>query len=375
MSVAQNVIFLTCEDFEDKPVLGLVPSDVSLSITATAGDDTPIGHATSITPTGPGEFRVTYVVTLESQPSLFLSVFVCGVCLTPQPWQPVFAYTGGSRLIRSIPITAPVKYGIAVNKDENIMITSSHSQHCLTVTSLPSGATLRTIGSRGIRPGQLFEPFKLSFGPTQDTVLVCEPSNDRVSEFNVSSGEHVRCLPCTGAQTIACSGTGESDGMIVIGKDPGGASGDCISVYWYGSGCLLRTFGPLGSSPGSIATRCEGIRISPDGKHVYACEDGIKRISMFTIKVRHPRWCSSFGTFLSSLCPLLSRTEMLIALRILDRACTSSSRCLTMFCLCAGRVCSSHWCWYGGFQPSRPRLYVQRRSDRRLCGSRQRLRV
>lgn len=191
----------------------------------------------------------------------------------------------------------------------------------------------------------------------------------------MSSGEHVRCLPCTGAQTIACSGTGESDGMIVIGKDPGGASGDCISVYWYGSGCLLRTFGPLGSSPGSIATRCEGIRISPDGKHVYACEDGIKRISMFTIKVRHPRWCSSFGTFLSSLCPLLSRTEMLIALRILDRACTSSSRCLTMFCLCAGRVCSSHWCWYGGFQPSRPRLYVQRRSDRRLCGSRQRLRV
>ena len=184
------------------------------------------------------------------------------------------------RHVRTIPVVSASKYGMAVSPDERWMAVSEYGGqgHTVTVYDLASGSAVRVIGGPklGKRPCEFSNPFKVCFTPTGN-ILVCDYSNGRVQEVTVD-GTHVRSITMPTAWTVCCDGS-----AIVVGRYCAG-SGTAIHKFAFKSGQKLLDFARNGSAAGQIGSNVEGLRITPDGKHLLVSEFTNKRLSLFTLE-------------------------------------------------------------------------------------------
>ena len=165
-------------------------------------------------------------------------------------------------------VAGPRNMGLAVSLDASHMAVS-HSNHTVSLYSLPGGEHVDTIGSMGEGPLQFNTPAMLCFTAI-NSILVAECVNQRVQEVTVS-GEHVRFI---GAGVIddRIWSVATNDEVIVVGKC-GHTTTDCnrLMLFDAATGAFIRGFGEYadGDVP-SLVKFCNGVRFMPDNKHIVA---------------------------------------------------------------------------------------------------------
>ena len=172
--------------------------------------------------------------------------------------------------------------GLAVSPDSAHMVVS-HGNHTLSVYSLPDGEYLRTFGSHGAGKGQFKYPAKLCFSVTGN-VLVAEYENKRVQEVTLM-GSHVRFV---GVGVIAdyIRGIAANAELIVVGK-AWCTSNNRIMMFDTVTGAVVRAFGNYGAAQGQLMMYCNGVRFTPDSRHIIVAESNgygtRSRLSVFTL--------------------------------------------------------------------------------------------
>ena len=152
----------------------------------------------------------------------------------------------------------------------------------ITVYDTVSGSETVSFGGRGAGPGQFNQPFKLCTSP-RDTLLVADCMNRRVQEV-AFSGVHIRDIGA-GVLRDCIYGIACNDELIVVTKY-GGTTGtpNCVLLFNYSTGELLRQFAALGSGDGQIGYPA-GVRFTPDNQHIIVVDtDYNNRLGMFTVE-------------------------------------------------------------------------------------------
>ena len=193
------------------------------------------------------------------------------------------------KFVRSYTLStlAASNLGFAVSPhDDRVVI--SHTDHMLSVYSLPEWECLSLFGGEGPGKGQFSVPVKLCFS-AGGNVLVVERGNKRVQEVTLT-GEHVRFI----GVGVAALEDGDSDtviravaanaDLIAVGKW-GTAKYSRIVLFDAHTGAFRRSFGELGQYQGQLMKYCEGLRFLPDGRHLLVAESmfGEGRLSLFTV--------------------------------------------------------------------------------------------
>ena len=189
------------------------------------------------------------------------------------------------KFVRSIALeTAAYKnHGLAISPDGTHMVVS-HSNHRLTVYSLPGGVLVRTFGGKGSGRGQFEFPSKLCFGVTGN-ILVVEEWNKRVQEVALT-GDHVRFIG-VGVIDDRIGSIAANAELIVVGKY-GNESDNRIMMFDAVTGAFVRAFGRFGVPTGQLKN-CNGIRFMPDRCHIVVVEQskGLvasnSRLSVYTL--------------------------------------------------------------------------------------------
>ena len=187
--------------------------------------------------------------------------------------------------VRKIALRSPTGYydnGIAVSPD-CAHIVASHSDHTLSVYSLPCGDHIRTFGSEGAGKGQFDWPAMLCFS-VAGNILVAEYSNKRVQEITLT-GDHVRFIG-EGMIDDPIWGIAANAELIVVGKFAC-FSTNRIMMFDAVSGAFVRAFGDYGDVPGQLMEYCAGARFTPDSRHIIVAESKSNgnggRLSVFTV--------------------------------------------------------------------------------------------
>ena len=187
--------------------------------------------------------------------------------------------------MKTIALQTPADYnlGLAIAPDDAHMVVS-HDNHTLSVYALPGGEHTRTFGRSGTGPGEFRGPRKLCFTVTGN-VLVVERVNMRVQEVTLT-GDHVRFI---GAGVIGdiVSAIAANATLIVVGKTES-VSDNRIMVFDAVTGAVVRTFGRYDAGLGNgLMKYCNGIRFSPDNRHVVIAENNggyLSRLSIYTLE-------------------------------------------------------------------------------------------
>ena len=185
--------------------------------------------------------------------------------------------------VRSIPLSpaGPGPLGFAISPDGAHMVTS-YFDYTLSVHSLPGGEHIRTFVIEDAGEGQFDYIPRLCFGATGN-ILVADPENERVQEVTLT-GDHVRFIGIGVINDYIWSIAANAE-LIVVGKWDGTSNGR-IMMFDAASGALARAFCDYGKAPGQLMMFCEGIRFTPDSRHIVVAESdgvGIGRLSMFTL--------------------------------------------------------------------------------------------
>ena len=170
--------------------------------------------------------------------------------------------------------------GLAISPD-NVHMVVSHSNDTLSVYLLPSCVFVACIGREGPGNGQFYGPAKMCF-TCAGNLLVVDSENERVQELMLT-GDHVRNYG-EGMLGGKVWGIATNDLLIAVAK----WSNECnnrIVLIDAVTGMLVRAFGDYGDAPGQLMSSCNGLRFTPDSRHLVGAEsDGEKgRLSMFTI--------------------------------------------------------------------------------------------
>lgn len=178
--------------------------------------------------------------------------------------------------------SADSNQGLAISSDGVHMVTS-HSNHTLSVYSLPGGEHIRTFGSEGAGEGQFNAPSKACFSVTGN-ILVTEYDGKRVQEVTLT-GDHVRFIGVGVIDDFIC-GIATNSELIVVGKW-GCASNSRIMMFDAVTGAFVTALGAYGDAPGQLLRYCWGIRFTPDSRHIIVAENmggGTEgRLSVFTL--------------------------------------------------------------------------------------------
>ena len=316
-ALKNNYVAVTCVDYSDAAVADLSVGDVQLTVRGVGGeekaasplaaaggaggdhrayavtagsvvkrrlskDGTAIEFAYDVSPDYEGDDVLIDVVLTGSGAHVRGSPFRVKCPLKVVEGPPNTCRALGTH-VKTIPFINASKYGVAVSPDVKWAAVTDYNGNSVVVYDMSSGAVVRTIGgpASGSGPCQFNYPFRLCFAPNGN-LLVCDWKNNRVQELTVS-GRFVRSIAVASARSVACDGR-----VIVVGNYRN--SGNAVEVYSYKKGTLLKGFGVLGSGPKQIGSRAEGVRITPDGKHVLVAEYGNHRLSLFTMEgvfVRH----------------------------------------------------------------------------------------
>lgn len=158
----------------------------------------------------------------------------------------------------------------------------SHGNDTLSVYSLPGGEHIRTFGSEGSGKGQFDYPCKLCF-TIAGNILVAEHYSKRMQEVTVT-GEHVRFMG-VGVIDAGIWSMATNDELIAFGKW-GNASSKRIVMFDAVTGAFVRAFGDYDDAPSQLMVFCNGIRFTPDNRHIIVAESngaGKGRLSVFTL--------------------------------------------------------------------------------------------
>ena len=180
--------------------------------------------------------------------------------------------------------TADWNNGLVVSPDSAHMV-ASHDNHTLSVYSLPGGEHIRTFGSEGEGKGQFDGPDRISFSVIGN-ILVAEQWNARVQEVTLM-GEHVRFIG-DGVIDDKIWGVAANTELIVVGTSSGSSNlNNRVVMFDAVTGAFVRAFGKDGDVLGQLRGYCNGIRFTPDGRHVIVAESngyGAEgSLSMFTL--------------------------------------------------------------------------------------------
>jgi DNA-binding beta-propeller fold protein YncE len=176
--------------------------------------------------------------------------------------------------------------GLAVSADGSVLAVSNERHDEITLYALPSGDKVRAFGDKGSEPGQFRNSLKLCFTP-DNTLLVAEWKNKRVQEVTLT-GEHRRFVGAGALSGDVVSVTCNSD-VVVVGQSN---DTQCISVFDYVTGDLLRGFGEQGRAVGKLQVPC-GLQLSSDGRHVIVADSSNHNVSVFTLS---GAFVGSFGS-------------------------------------------------------------------------------
>lgn len=160
-----------------------------------------------------------------------------------------------------------------MNDDATLMAVSNGpdvSTHKVTVYRLPGGEELASFGGKGSGKGQFCLPCGLCF-TVDGTLLVADCGNKRILGTSLL-GEYQRSV---GEDVLKGNPIGVTANETVI------VASQCIAVFDYRSGSFIRGFGERGSASGQLDPR--GLRITPDGCHIFVAENTNKRLSLFAI--------------------------------------------------------------------------------------------
>ena len=187
------------------------------------------------------------------------------------------------KFVRKIALqsSADNNFGLVVSPDSAHMVTS-HSDHTLSVYSLPGGEHTRTFGSDGAGKGQFKCPAKLCFSAAGN-ILVAEWGNKRVQEVTLT-GNHVRFIGVGVIETQIYGIAANADLILVVKYN--GTSNNRIMMFDVVTGACIRAFGDYGDAPGQLMRNCFGIRFTPDSRHITLAESngrGRGRLSVFTL--------------------------------------------------------------------------------------------
>ena len=279
----ENKFTITVKEGTD-PIDSLSPEDVTVYVTAArsagrgslappdaAPASVPVVCMGSVAKTRAGVFTVTYVVPdTISTSDLRLTVNVAGYVHEVQLVQ----------LARVIDVSDGEKYGMAVSHDERWLVCSEFDKNRVWLHDITPGSSARPRKLGGPAPAyapcMFSSPMRVCFVPTNGNFLVVDTGNNRVQEFTSPGAAHVRSTPVACPRAIACNGI-----ITVIGNSRTG--GNLVELYDYTSHTLLKGFGTLGSPLGCIGSRCEALRISPDGLRILAVEAHNRRLSLFDV--------------------------------------------------------------------------------------------
>ena len=302
-ALARNVVAVACVDDDGRPAVDVTPHDVELSVrrasthapsSGGAGGDshthTPaVGAVVKRAMKHAGVIEFVYTVSSDydgDEVRLDVKVSSCGQPLKGSPYHvrcpaaPSASTPGvcvaAGRLVAAFPVLPANKFGMAVSPDDKRAVVVAHGEpSTITVYDVATGAVVCAIGGQGNGPCRLLSAGKLCFAPNGN-MLICDQCNHRVQEVTVA-GVHVRNIAVGYPWTICTNGT-----VIVVGNARG--RGYAVEVYDFTRGTVLNSFGPFGATPGAIGSQCEGLRITPDGKHVLVAEYSNTRLSLFTLE-------------------------------------------------------------------------------------------
>jgi hypothetical protein len=274
-----GLFHVTCCDFEGELADGVVPDDVIVRVSPDSSEGSGENVRTTVALSSPGVLRVEYVVEDgESVASLRVSVWLSGQLVSGCPWTvdvlaapPPPLCSGQGKFVRSVPVNTEGAACLLVSPDEQHVIVVYEGRDILfQVLSTADGHVVQTVVNG---PSHRASHFRACLTPV-GTLLLSDSGAHTVDELTFA-GSVIRTIAVHNPWGIAASSN-----FIALGNARG--QGDCVEMYDFASGSLLRSFGAHGHKAGQIAVQCDAIRISTDERRVIVAEHYC-RVSMFAV--------------------------------------------------------------------------------------------
>jgi len=252
--VARNVIRVACMDSDGELADWATLADADVGMTVNGAT----WQVASAVLTEPGVVEVMYVVEEGGAEEMEVGVSLRGVAVPGGPWHPRAGFMAKGVHIATQSIgKRGFNKGLAVSSDGSLMVTCNPRTHQLSVYRTEDGSHVRSFGGLGMGPGEFSLPHGLCM-TARDTVLVAETNNSRIQEVTLE-GAHVQFI-----ETDDCPFDVAVHGDVVAVVP----SGNCIVLYSYTTGALLREF--PNEDDRMLGCAC----FSPDGKHLAVAMHG-----------------------------------------------------------------------------------------------------
>ena len=191
---------------------------------------------------------------------------------------------GLGEFVKSYEVMPGSKYGLAVSEDQQYMVVTGYGTHRVAVYDLYAGGkNVALLGgpTAGTTALMFDKPAKVCFTPPTRAVpsfLVADSRNNRLQEITVR-GEFVREIRSVkDVWSVACNDT-----LIVVGNYRGVLGVPAVEALDFVTGALHRVIAVFGGITG-ISTQCEGLRISPDGRHVLVSDfSASPEVTLYTV--------------------------------------------------------------------------------------------
>ena len=181
-------------------------------------------------------------------------------------------------------------WGVAVNERGQIIV-AERSGHCLSIFSA-NGDKMRSFGSHGSAPGQLYCPEGVAITATGD-ILVCDSGNHRIQLFSLEG----RSLKCIGTRGYGPLQFQNPTGIAIHPHS------NKIFIAEYNNHCIqilnpdftfCRCFGSKGT--GNAELKCPSDISFDSTGNVFVCDNGNHRIQVFTENGVHVRQFGKVGS-------------------------------------------------------------------------------
>ena len=285
---AEAAFNLSLRDHCNEPVDSLGEADIHITFsTIPEGGDVSqtavLRVPFAVSNKGDGNFAVTYTVPeSEDIGDVTIALSIAGCTADGKTTFRVRKASQNCRAegvhVREIPVSADAyKYGFAVSPDESLMVVAEYHQGALVVYDLSDGSEVRRIKTAQSADGATATfntPSRVCFTPSGN-LLVAEYAHHRVQELTVD-GRLVRSIPVRYVTSVCCNGE------VIVAANCRNI-GHAIEVFDYDTGNKTCSFATFGRAEGQVSSYCEGMRVTPDGKHVLVAEHSFGRLSMFTL--------------------------------------------------------------------------------------------
>ena len=317
---------LSCVSSDGTVVDWIAEQDVSIRITDLEGKPV-LGTLTDIRVVEKGVIRVQYTLNAEASTDVYVHVSVCDVVLYGSPWRVgvVDQIRPDAKYAKTIPlIESDDCYGFTVTLDGQYLVVANYFSHTVSVYRSSAGECVATFGCFGTEAGQFYNPVRVCSTP-RGTILVSECGNNRIQEVTLD-GNHVRFIGIGVLDDEGPYGICMQEDVVATARKTRNPD-DCVVLFCYRTGALIRKFGSLHNREGQIQS-VTGVSFLPDGGHILV--SGISGLFLFTVQGEFVNCVGSSvagGIFRDVLC---SGSAIFVADDGNNRICVFSSETFTL---------------------------------------------